>query len=663
MGMLIAAMQGKSTFIQATKVVKDYTKSLDKATKKLAGYDELNNVTTSSNDSTSSNDMFKEVPIDPSVISWLDDIKNKLKPITDVMQALINRAKELADIFKTGFNDAWDFLNIDDQVDDILDSLSLIGEHLKDIFTDPDVQSALDTFLEKVAYACGQMTASVISILLTIVQNVVGGIEKYLSENKDRIKKYMIDMFDIYGTIFEQLGNFFVAFANIFQAFASDEGKGVTANLIGIFADAFMGINELISKFVRDFLILFTQPIIDNQEQIKQVLTDFLGFLEQITGTIKDFIDGVVDKANSVYDAHIKPLFNSLTQGISKIVKVILDFYDNNVKPVLDNIASGFDSLFKQHLQPLTDKALEFIGKVADAIKVFWECVIVPFITWFVENILPTIMPILETIVTTVMNVIGHLADIIGGYLDVLGGVIDFLIGIFTGDWDRAWQGILEIQTGFFDMLVGAWNAVWDVIAGALSVFVENMVGQWNVVVSSVENGLAFLNEIFRNFGDIVIQIETDTRDNTKDFVNNILEFFEGLANGVVDAINTVINALNGLEVDVPDWVTDLTGIDNFGFNIPNVPSVSLPRLAQGAVIPPNREFMAVLGDQKNGTNVEAPLETIQEALINALSEVGIGQSDNSDIVIQLDGREIARAVRREDNIFRKSTGNSMFAY
>lgn len=662
-GMFIAALQGKTSFTKAIKAVKDYASNISKATKKLASYDELNNVTSDKSSSEpSANDMFKEVPIDPTVIQWLDDIKNRLKPIMDVMQALIDKAKELADTFKTGFDDAWDFLNIDDQIDDILTNLSLIGQHLKDIFTDPEVLASINTFLDKVAYACGQIAASVLSIILTIVQNVVGGVEKYLAQNTERIKSYLVEMFNVWGDIYAQLGEFFVAFANIFQAFGSNEGQQLTANLIGIFADAFMGINLLLSKFALDFLTLFTQPIIDNQEQLKAVLTDFLGFLSEITGTIKDFIDSVVDKANEVYDKHLHPLFESLTKGISNIVQTILDVYNKNIKPLLDKFAKNFDELFKNHLQPLISRALELIGKVADALKVLWETVLQPFIQWFITTIMPAILPALDTILSTVINVVGDIADIIGGFITILEGVIDFLLGVFTGDWDRAWQGILEVQTGILEMLGGAWNAIVDVIAGALSVIVETMVGQWNVIVSSVENALAFLNEIFRNFGDIVIQIETDTQNNTKDFVNNILEFFEGLANGVVDAINTVINALNGLEVDVPDWVTDLTGIDNFGFNIPNVPSVNIPRLAQGAVIPPNKEFLAMLGDQSHGTNVEAPLETIQEALYNALIQAGIGQN-NEDIVIQLDGREIARAVRREDSIFRKSTGESMFSY
>ena len=68
--------------------------------------------------------------------------------------------------------------------------------------------------------------------------------------------------------------------------------------------------------------------------------------------------------------------------------------------------------------------------------------------------------------------------------------------------------------------------------------------------------------------------------------------------NGIIDGVNLLISALNTIHFDIPDWVP-LIGGKSFGISIPPVSYVTLPRLAEGAVIPPNREFMAVLGDQK----------------------------------------------------------------
>lgn len=105
-----------------------------------------------------------------------------------------------------------------------------------------------------------------------------------------------------------------------------------------------------------------------------------------------------------------------------------------------------------------------------------------------------------------------------------------------------------------------------------------------------------------------------------KDCGNGLISGFEAAINGIISLFETMINwvvgGLNKISFDVPDWVPGIGG-KKFGFNIKKVKfdRVSIPRLATGAVIPPNKEFMAVLGDQKHGTNIEAPLATIQEAV------------------------------------------------
>ena len=78
--------------------------------------------------------------------------------------------------------------------------------------------------------------------------------------------------------------------------------------------------------------------------------------------------------------------------------------------------------------------------------------------------------------------------------------------------------------------------------------------------------------------------------------------------------------------------------------------NVALPRLAQGAVIPPNREFLAVLGDQKSGTNIETPLATMVQAFKQAMNETGGMGGRSITVVMQVDKREFARAVYQANN-------------
>ena len=91
-----------------------------------------------------------------------------------------------------------------------------------------------------------------------------------------------------------------------------------------------------------------------------------------------------------------------------------------------------------------------------------------------------------------------------------------------------------------------------------------------------------------------------------------------------------------------------LFGGESFGFDIPNVPQLNLPRLAQGAVIPANREFLAVLGDQKSGTNIEAPTSEIEAAVARGIQRSGMnGGSGDHTVILQIGEQEMGRLVYR----------------
>jgi len=85
--------------------------------------------------------------------------------------------------------------------------------------------------------------------------------------------------------------------------------------------------------------------------------------------------------------------------------------------------------------------------------------------------------------------------------------------------------------------------------------------------------------------------------------------------------------------------------------------TTSVPKLATGAVIPPNHEFLAILGDQKSGTNVEAPLSTIEDAVRNVLSEMQL----NLNLNVQGDPSRMFTVMQRESASFSKRTGRPAF--
>ena len=109
---------------------------------------------------------------------------------------------------------------------------------------------------------------------------------------------------------------------------------------------------------------------------------------------------------------------------------------------------------------------------------------------------------------------------------------------------------------------------------------------------------------------------------------NGIRNTFRSIVNGIIGGMNTLIRGLNHVKVKIPKGVPKLGG-KSFGFNIPEI-----PRLAQGAVIPPNKQFLAMLGDQKHGTNIETPLSTMVEAFNTALKQNG--GAGNNELMSQM---------------------------
>ena len=245
----------------------------------------------------------------------------------------------------------------------------------------------------------------------------------------------------------------------------------------------------------------------------------------------------------------------------------------------LKKIIDGFGKFFKGVFTGDLKLAAEGAKQIWEGLKQTWNAIVNSikdawnaFITWL-QGKNPALAAIFETI--------GKLfSDQYNAWKKILGGLITFLTGVFTGDWKKAWNGVLDILKGV-----------------------------WNLIVGTVEGAINF----------------------------------------IIDGINLLISALNKIHFEVPDWVP-LVGGKSFGINITPVSRVSLPRLASGAVIPPNREFMAVLGDQKSGTNIETPLATMVQAFKQAMNETGGMGGRQITVVMQLDHRELGRAVYNLNN-------------
>ena len=510
-----------------------------------------------------------------------------LSGVLETLGKIKDRLVELGGIFQTGF---WEGMgNYKPVLEELKKDLQSIGGYLMDIFTDADVMAAAKRFVDSYVLYIGRLAGSFASIGLTVAANLVGGLEVYLSGNVDRIKAWLIRMFDVHAETLDIIGRFFVAAADVFSVFASQTAQEITGAVIQIIADIFGGVVELYLKFNRDISDMILTPFTENKDKIKDALAQTLEPINVVVQSIADTVRKAVDKIVALYDDHIHPFFESIRDGLTEILGKLVDGYTEYIVPVLDKLAAKFKEVMEGPVGDAINSAVTFLGKLVDAVKLLWENELKPFVKWIAKYIFPVIAPVLEGIGKLALDLLAAVSNVISGIFDILSGLIDFIVGIFTGDWKNAWEGVKEIFSG-----------IWKLI-----------------------------------FGN----------------VQTVIEDISNLISGVMKSISKLLEAVGkapvgpALRFGKSGYTSGRTAYPTSAYS---AVSYRMPRLATGTVVPPRAgEFAAILGDNKREPEVVSPLSTIEQGVENALSRHNFG---SGDITIKFTGSlaELARILKPE---------------
>lgn len=567
----------------------DAVEEAGKKTKKaLAPFDELATLEEETTEETVAPviDIPKAEEIPPELSQDAAGESPFLSGVLETLGKIKDRLVELGGIFQTGF---WEGMgNYKPVLEEMKKDLQSIGGYLMDIFTDADVMAAAKQFVDSYVLYIGRLAGSFFSMGLTIAANLIGGLEVYLSGNVDRIKAWLIRMFDIQTEIFDIVGRFFVTFADVFSVFSSQTAQDITGSIIQIFSDVFGGVLELTFKFTRDVLDMILTPFTENKDKIKNALAQTLEPVKVVAQSIADTVRKAVDKIVALYDEHIHPFFESIRDGLTEILGKLVDGYTEYIAPVLDRLAAKFKEVMEGPVGDAVNSAITFLGKLMDAVKLLWENELKPFVKWIAEYIFPIIAPVLEGIGKLALDLLAAVSDVISGIFDALSGLIDFIVGIFTGDWKKAWEGIKEIFSG-----------IWKLI-----------------------------------FGN----------------VQTVIEDISNLISGVMKSISKLLEAVGKAPVG-PALRSGKSGYTSGRTAYPTSAYAAIPyrmpRLATGTVVPPRAgEFAAILGDNKREPEVVSPLSTMRQAFREEIASVGLGQErSGSPIYMQIDGKTFARLM------------------
>lgn len=281
---------------------------------------------------------------------------------------------------------------------------------------------------------------------------------------------------------------------------------------------------------------------------------------------------------------------------------------------------------------------------------------------------IPLLIAAIAGLLLVFTNAFGQGKTMLDGIKLLLKGFLDFFKGIFTMDLSLTLQGIQTMILGLQTII----QAVMQAIRTAINTFFDWLDSATNGKLSGLFNWIksflgSFINTIAKalhDFADSIGQILSGIitfisgvfSNNWKRAWEGIVSILSGVWNLIVTTIETyinmVINVINAMVRGFNSAFSTVRALTGFPPVVAEMPRVSIPKLAMGAVIPPNREFMAILGDQKQGTNIETPLTTMIQAFKQALSDGGYGGSQEAYLMLDEEvlGKIVYRLNKSESN-------------
>ena len=282
------------------------------------------------------------------------------------------------------------------------------------------------------------------------------------------------------------------------------------------------------------------------------------------------------------------------------------------------------------------DAICQFFSDLWDGIVDIWNKVV----DWFKTNIIDPLVRFWEGFSSRVKAIFQGLWIIIQAIWKIVSTwfnqyVIQPLVNFFSP--------IVAKISGFFQSIWNKVKSIWSAVANWFS----------TTVIQPISNAF---NTLVNTVSGIFSKLWNGIKDGCRAAFNGVVGLIERAINGIIDGINGFFNIFNRAVT----WAANIVGTSWSGVSL--ISHVSLPKLAQGAVIPPNKEFMAVLGDQKSGTNIETPLETMIEAFNQALAQNGGAGGGVQTINFLLpDRRTLAQYTISGGKIIQTSTGKNPF--
>lgn len=233
---------------------------------------------------------------------------------------------------------------------------------------------------------------------------------------------------------------------------------------------------------------------------IALIVEDFINFMQGNDSVIGDMlgkmgydVDEVRDRIITAWNkvkGFLLQVWLSISQAAKAVVDKLKEFWEKNGEEIMARLTSIWNSL-RTALQAVWNMLSEAAISIFTALQVFWD-------QWGVQ-----IMAAFSAIFSAV-------GEIFMAFLQVIQGVIDFVVGVFTGDWEKAWQGIQEIFTGIWNAVTAFFKGIWDVIYALFGEKIDAIVEKVTGFVQKIKDMLANVKGFFGGMADSVGDFVSD---------------------------------------------------------------------------------------------------------------------------------------------------------
>lgn len=250
-----------------------------------------------------------------------------------------------------------------------------------------------------------------------------------------------------------------------------------------IFESVWQAVFPIIERFITEGLPVFTDFLISAIE----IFTDLFVVAK---GIFDDIWQGVVDPAiqliSQIIQDGLSLIFEWWSNWGTKLVENIRGFLDRIkelwetlwngfLQPFISNMLDMLTDLWNEHLRDLVMEIGNFIGKLITGATEILNKFVMPIVNFLTKILGPIFQVVFSGIGGLVTSIIGSIVDVISGLIKTLGGLIDFIVGVFTGDWKRAWTGLVDIFKGIASTLVAVLKAPLNGIIGLINGAIRGM--------------------------------------------------------------------------------------------------------------------------------------------------------------------------------------------